>query len=111
TSLTLLLNFQENRSKPSLVFYPNEALDVPGETLTNDRYAGEPSIDRYNTDQSSASLIFKHAFSDEYSISSTVRYVDSSADYVEHTLVPPAIGNTAIFPLPAGNYHRILYGA
>lgn len=111
TSLTLLLNFQENRSKPSLVFFPNEALRVPGETLTNNRYAGEPDLDHYNTEQASASLIFKHAFSDEYSISSTLRYVDSSADYVEHTLVPPAIGDTFIFPLPAGNYHRILYGA
>lgn len=111
TRLSLLLNFQQNRSKPSLVFYPNEALDVPGKTLTNDRYAGEPGTDHYNTEQSSATLLFEHAFSDEYSLSSTLRYVESSADYVEHTLVPPAIGNAYIAPLPPGYYHRLLYGS
>lgn len=112
TRLSFLVNWQENDAKPSLMFYPNEATNIPGQTLTNDTYIGEPGVDRYHTDQASATLIFDHKFNDCYSISSTLRYLDSSAEYAEHTIIPPELA--VLFPVPAlppGSYHRILYGA
>ncbi|WP_411845319.1 TonB-dependent siderophore receptor [Roseibacillus persicicus] len=112
TSLSVLFNYQENESMPSLQFYPYEATQVPGFTLRNNLYAGEPSIDRYNTSQKSASLIFKHQFNDTYSFNSTLRYLQSSADYVEHTIVPPLIAQGVFGPgTPAGTYHRLLYAS
>ncbi|MGJ8657421.1 MAG: TonB-dependent siderophore receptor [Akkermansiaceae bacterium] len=111
TTLSLLLNLQENESKPSLQFYPYEATQIPGYTLTNERYGGEPNLDRYNTDQKSVSAIFKHKFNETYSVTSTMRYVNSSAEYVENTIVPPAVAQAFFGASPDGYYHRLLYGS
>ncbi|YCM44686.1 TonB-dependent siderophore receptor [Verrucomicrobiaceae bacterium 227] len=110
TSLSILLNLQENHSTPSLQFFPIEATKIAGKTLTNHTYGGEPGIDRYDTKQTSVNVLFNHKFNERYSLSANARYVHSSADYVEHTLVPPGIGSL-IGALPEGNYHRILYAA
>ncbi|MBK1834884.1 TonB-dependent siderophore receptor [Roseibacillus ishigakijimensis] len=116
TRLSLLLNLQENNSTPSLMFFPIEATQIPGFTLDNDTYGGEPSMDRYDTKQASVNVLFDHEFNDIFSFSANARYVASEAEYVEHTLVPPGIGALlsnalGMPPLPAGTYHRILYGA
>ncbi|MBK1854102.1 TonB-dependent siderophore receptor [Verrucomicrobiaceae bacterium 5K15] len=115
TTLSVLLNFQENQAGPSLQFYPYDATQVPGFTLKNNVYIGEPSVDRYDTDQTGASVIFEHRFNDTFKLNSTLRYVESSADYAEHTIVPSVIADAAGLgsdPLGTGaSYHRLLYGA
>ncbi|MDP0489912.1 MAG: TonB-dependent siderophore receptor [Verrucomicrobiota bacterium JB023] len=111
TSLSFLFHHQENDSRPSLQFYPYEAAQIDGFTLRNELYAGEPSLDRYDTEQTSVTFLLEHQINDIFSVNSTLRYLKSSADYIEHTIVPPAIGNAFIAPLPEGSFHRLLYGS
>lgn len=95
TELTLLGNYQKLETGSTGQFYPHEGTVVPVSDVT---YAGqvfaasqgdlsstafisEPEFDRYDTESYSLTAMFKHEFNDVFSLQSSMRYMDSQADY------------------------------
>ncbi|MGJ8716530.1 MAG: TonB-dependent siderophore receptor [Maribacter stanieri] len=107
TSLSLLFLAQENRSAQTFSFLPYSATQIPGQSFDSSTFLGEPSIDKYNTEQQALTAIFKHQFNDTFSLSSTLRYTKSNGDYVGHTTLPETLLPTGV----DGVYHRIVYAS
>ncbi|MGM0952486.1 MAG: TonB-dependent siderophore receptor [Pseudomonadota bacterium] len=86
TSVTLLLNRQENKGQISAQFLPQAGTLDPGSQgyIGSERFVGEPDWDRYDREKTEATLFVDHQLNDEWAVSATTRYTESSADTREH---------------------------
>lgn len=83
TSLTILANYQRDRSGWAMQYLPAEGTVTPGENgqvLPNSRFVGEPGFDSYNNDQASIGYEFEHRFNETWQVRQHARYV-----YLTHT--------------------------
>ncbi|WP_299491439.1 TonB-dependent siderophore receptor [uncultured Shewanella sp.] len=95
TELTLLGNYQKYETGSTGQFYPHEGTIVPVNDITygdimigksqgdlsSTTFISEPEFDRYDTESYSLTAMFKHEFNDVLSLQSSMRYMDSQADY------------------------------
>jgi iron complex outermembrane receptor protein len=110
TSITLLLNRQENTGQISAQFLPQEGTLEPGTQgyIGSDRFVGEPGWDRYDREKTEATLFFDHQLNGNWAVAATARYTDSSAETREHWVqigdVPDANGEVerTIYTVDAG---------
>ncbi|XKH01026.1 TonB-dependent siderophore receptor [Marinobacter nauticus] len=86
TSVTLLLNRQENTGQVSSQFLPQEGTLEPGSQgyIGSDRFVGEPGWDRYDREKTEATLFVDQQLSDNWAVAATARYTDSSTETREH---------------------------
>lgn len=86
TSITLLLNRQENTGQISAQFLPQEGTLEPGSQgyIGSDRFVGEPGWDRYDREKTEATLFVDQQLSDNWAVAATARYTDSSTETREH---------------------------
>lgn len=86
TSVTLLLNRQENKGQISAQFLPQAGTLDPGSQgyIGSERFVGEPDWDRYDRDKTEATLFVDHQLNDQWAVSATTRYTESSAETREH---------------------------
>ncbi|QND68014.1 TonB-dependent siderophore receptor [Mesorhizobium loti] len=83
TSLTILANYQRDRSGWAMQYLPAQGTVTParnGQTLPNSRFVGEPGFDSYNNDQASIGYEFEHRFNETWQVRQHARYV-----YLTHT--------------------------
>jgi len=98
TSITLLLNRQENKGQISAQFLPQAGTLDRGSQgyIGSERFVGEPDWDRYDREKTEATLFVDHQLNDRWAIAATARYTDSSAETREHWVqisdVPDANG-------------------
>ncbi|MBX9402389.1 TonB-dependent siderophore receptor [Lysobacter sp. BMK333-48F3] len=95
TTLSLLGLWQHDRSGSSQQFLPVVATlhAPPGRRLPSHRLLGEPQADRLDSRQSSAALLFEHAFSDALRLNSALRYARSRTRFTE--IYPDVYSNPA----------------
>jgi len=107
TSITLLLNRQENTGQISAQFLPQEGTLEPGSQgyIGSDRFVGEPGWDRYDREKTEATLFFDHQLNGNWTVAATARYTDSSAETREHWV---RIGDV---PDENGEVERTIYTA
>lgn len=94
TSLTFLLNIQDNDGGQTLQFLPNEGTLLPGKHIGTETFIGEPGWDRYDTNQTAFSTFFDHKINDTFSVSANARYADGKSKYYSHWVAyvaPPVI--------------------
>ena len=114
TSLTLLLNVQENDGGSTFQFLPLQDPAYNGVNLDVDPevFIGEPGWDRYDTEQAAFSVFFDHEINEIWSISLNGRYADGEADYRYHQGVGPTTSG-ALLPflpaLPDAQIYRLAY--
>jgi len=84
TRLTFLGNFQENHGGQTLQFLPNEGTLLPGRRIPVNTFIGEPSWDRYDTEQQSYAVFFEHDLNHVFSVTANARYTDGEALYRSH---------------------------
>ncbi|WP_228289958.1 TonB-dependent siderophore receptor [Marinobacter salsuginis] len=86
TSVTLLLNRQENKGQVSAQFLPQAGTLEPGSQgfIGSERFVGEPGWDRYDREKTEATLFVDHQLNSNWALSATARYTDSSAETREH---------------------------
>jgi iron complex outermembrane receptor protein len=82
TSLTILANYQRDRSGWAMQYLPawGTVLPSPNGTIPNSRFVGEPGFDSYNNDQASIGYEFDHRFNEIWQVRQHARYV-----YLTHT--------------------------
>lgn len=104
TSLTLLINRQENTGQVSAQFLPQAGtLDQgPEGYFGSETFAGEPDWDRYDREKTEATLFFDQRLNASWSFGATARYTQSSAETREHW---PSIPATMV----GDEYARTLY--
>ncbi|MFC5049822.1 TonB-dependent siderophore receptor [Rubritalea spongiae] len=107
TSLTFLMNFQDNDGGQTLQFLPNEGTLLPGKDIGSETFIGEPGWDRYDTNQNAYSVMFDHRFNDTFSLSANARYMDSKSKYYSHWV---AYGPSPTIQ-PDGTVGRTLYAS
>lgn len=95
TSITLLLNRQENRSQVSAQFLPQVGTLQPGSKgfIGSERFVGEPGWDRYDGEKTETTLFFDHRLNSSWSFAATARYTDSSTETREHWVDIPSVPN------------------
>jgi iron complex outermembrane receptor protein len=105
TSLTLLINRQENTGQVSAQFLPSIGTIDPSPLgqIPTETFVGEPGWDRYDRDKTEVSLLFRHGLTDQWSVAGSARYGTSSAETREHWVDIGAV------PDAAGNVGRTLY--
>lgn len=113
TSLTFLLNLQENEGGSTFQFLPLQDPILQSQNLDIDPevFIGEPGWDRYDTEQQAFSFFFDHEINETWSISVNGRYSHGEADYRYHQGIGPAAASAA-FGLPAlpdGQIYRLAY--
>lgn len=76
TSITFLSSYQQDRSGSTQQFMPHIGTRYasPQGFIPVNRFVGEPSQDRYDTDGGTASLLIDHRFNDVLSIHQGIRY-------------------------------------
>ncbi|SFT57233.1 TonB-dependent siderophore receptor [Mesorhizobium sp. YR577] len=82
TSLTVLANYQRDRSGWAMQYLPAYGTVFPGKDgkkLPNSMFVGEPGFDTYNNDQASIGYIFDHRINDTWQVRQNARYV-----YLKH---------------------------
>ena len=87
TSVTLLGLYQRVETNPMIQFYSTFGTRFParpfgnGKFLEPDTFVGEPSFDKYDAETRSATLFASHRFDAVWSVTGSLRYLDSSASY------------------------------
>jgi iron complex outermembrane receptor protein len=112
TSLTFLLNLQENDGGSTFQFLPLQDQTLKAQNLDVDPeiFIGEPGWDRYDTKQTAFSVFFEHEINDIWSVSLNGRYAEGDADYRYHQGLGPETAVTLFLPpLPAGKIYRLAY--
>ncbi|KTR83729.1 hypothetical protein NS277_07070 [Novosphingobium barchaimii] len=81
TEITLMSLYQRDRAASVYTFYPVSAtlLTPEGERLRWGAYLGEPSLNFYNSRQTSGTVLATHRFSEALSYQGSLRYSHSSA--------------------------------
>ncbi|RWQ36018.1 MAG: TonB-dependent siderophore receptor [Mesorhizobium sp.] len=82
TSLTILANYQRDRSGWAMQYLPAYGTIRPGKDgkyLPNSMFVGEPDFDTYNNDQASIGYEFDHRFNETWQVRQHARYV-----YLKH---------------------------
>jgi len=110
TSVTLLLNRQENTGQISAQFLPQAGTLEPGTQgyIGSERFVGEPEWDRYDREKTEATLFVDHQLNTNWTVSATARYTKSDAETREHWIqigeVPDANGEVerTIYTVDAG---------
>lgn len=105
TSLTLLLNRQENKGQVSAQFLPQAGTLDPGSQgfIGSERFVGEPGWDRYDREKTEATVFLDHRLNANWAVSTTARYTDSSAETREHWITIPSV------PDANGEVRRTIY--
>lgn len=83
TSLTVLANYQRDRSGWAMQYLPAYGTVIPGKDgkyLQNSMFVGEPGFDSYNNDQAAIGYEFDHRFNEIWQVRQHARYV-----YLTHT--------------------------
>lgn len=77
TSLTVLANYQRDRSGWAMQYLPaiGTVLPSPEGKLPVSRFVGEPSFDSYNNTQASIGYEFEHRFNETWQVKQNARYV------------------------------------
>lgn len=85
TELTLLAQYQENKTRYPWRAFPREGTQYPSQfgTIPDSRYIGEPSFDRYDSTEYSLGYIFEHRFGDRWKFQQNVRYREVEYDRVD----------------------------
>ncbi|MFL9924512.1 TonB-dependent siderophore receptor [Herbaspirillum lusitanum] len=78
TSLTLLSNYQEMRTR--FVAPASSALTLNGR-IPRSFFVGEPNYDRYDSDVYSLGYLFEHAVSDQVKLRHNLRYFNADASF------------------------------
>ncbi|MEC7377942.1 MAG: TonB-dependent siderophore receptor [Pseudomonadota bacterium] len=93
TSLTLLLNRQENKGQVSAQFLPQAGTLEPGSQgfIGSERFVGEPGWDRYDREKTEATLFVDHQLNAQWALAATARYTRSSAETREHWITIPSV--------------------
>lgn len=107
TSVTLLLNRQENEGQVSAQFLPQVGTLEPGPLgfIDSDTFVGEPGWDRYDREKTELTLFFDHQFAENWKFETTARYTDSSTETREHWITIPSV------PDANGNAPRTIHTA
>ncbi|CAN0574411.1 unnamed protein product, partial [Ectocarpus sp. 12 AP-2014] len=107
TSITLLVNRQENDSQVSAQFLPQAGTLQPGSQgfIGSERFVGEPGWDRYDGEKTETTLFFDHQLTNHWAFSATARYTDSSTQTREHWVDIPSV------PDANGNVSRTIFTA
>src|SRR5690606_7359896 len=101
TSLTLLVNQQENTGQVSAQFLPIFGTLEPGPLgqVGSETFVGEPGWDRYDREKTEFTLFFDQVLNDNWTFSATARQTDSEAETREHWVdigaVPTATGDVS----------------
>ena len=76
TSLTLLANYQQDRTGWGLQFLPASGTVVPnaGRTIPVNRFVGEPGFNKYDTDQAAVGYQLSHNLSDALTFRQNLSY-------------------------------------
>lgn len=83
TDITLLARYQKDKAG-SISTFPPHVLTIfapPGRRLPTDRFLGEPSWEKFDTEVKAATLLVEHRFSDALTFRSRMRYMESHVDY------------------------------
>lgn len=83
TSLTVLSNFQQDKSGSSIGFFPWQGTLLPnaaGQIPTN-TFISEPGFDEYRTEQLAAGYLFQHQFNSRWTVRQNFNYTESNASY------------------------------
>lgn len=93
TSMSLLLNRQENKGQVSAQFLPQAGTLDRGSLgyIDSDTFVGEPGWDKYDREKTEVTLFFDHQFADNWTFSTTARYTDSSTETREHWISIPSV--------------------
>jgi iron complex outermembrane receptor protein len=93
TSMTLLINRQENTGQVSAQFLPQVGTLEPGSQgfIGSERFVGEPSWDRYDREKTETTLFFDHRLTNNWAFSATARYTDSNTETREHWVDIPSV--------------------
>ncbi|CAH1041669.1 TonB-dependent siderophore receptor [Halomonas sp. TD01] len=107
TSITLLLNRQEDKSQVSAQFLPQVGTLEPGSKgfIGSERFVGEPGWDRYDSEKTEATLFVDHQLNDNWGFSATARYTNSRTETREHWVDIPSI------PDASGDVNRTIFMA
>jgi len=83
TDITLLLNRQENSAGTSTQFLPwyGTQLANPNGEIDQSLFASEPEWDRYDSEQTAATLSFTHQLTEVLSLAGNLRHSTSEVDY------------------------------
>lgn len=84
TSLTLQLRWQQDRTGSTSQFLPWSGLLAPNPNgrIPANRFIGNPDIDRYDTDRTTAGWLFEHRFNENWKFSQSFRAARNEVDYV-----------------------------
>ena len=83
TSITLLGNFQKDKTGSSSQFFPivgTLSPNVNGRRIPRENFAGEPG-DHYDTDVASGTLMVEHKFNSAFKLNHVSRYADIHNNY------------------------------
>lgn len=107
TSVSLLLNRQENKGQVSAQFLPQAGTLDPGSQgyIGSERFVGEPGWDRYDREKTEATLFLDHQLNESWGVSATARYTRSSTENREHWVRIPSV------PDANGEVARTIYTA
>ena len=100
TSISLLVNAQENSGGVTAQFLPAAGTIDPGVKgpVSSDTFVGEPDFDRYDREKNEVTLFIDHRLNDDWALAATARHTSSEAETREHwtTIGAPidADGNT-----------------
>lgn len=105
TSLTLLVNQQENTGQVSAQFLPIFGTLEPGPLgqVGSETFVGEPGWDRYDREKTEFTLFFDQTLSDNWTFSTVARQTNSEAETREHWVDIGAV------PSPTGDVTRTIY--
>lgn len=84
TSLTLQLRWQQDRTGSTSQFLPWSGLLAPNPNgrIPASRFIGNPDIDHYDTDRTTAGWLFEHRFNENWKFSQSFRAARNEVDYV-----------------------------
>ncbi|MBM1145932.1 TonB-dependent siderophore receptor [Alcanivorax sp. ZXX171] len=107
TTVTVLLNSQENTGKVSAQFLPSAGTIDPGVKgeIGSETFVGEADWDRYDRRKDEVTLFVDHRLNDQWGVAATARYTDTSTETREHWT---SVGFT---PDADGNMPRTIYMA
>ncbi len=83
TNLTILTNFQNDKSGSSVAFFPWQGtlLPAPFGQIPTSTFISEPGFDDYSTTQKAVGYLFEQRFGDTWTVRQNFNYSHSSANY------------------------------